>query len=77
MQEAPKELDEKEKAQLIRRHTLPDEPHIIVHPNRKAKAGKFDCSVMSLSALLDHHPEVTKERFFEVIIFKLWPLKIK
>lgn len=59
-------MDEKEKAQLTRRYTLPNSPHIIVHPNKNAKGGKFDCAVMSLSVLLDYHPEDTKERFFEV-----------
>uniref|UniRef100_A0A1B0GAE5 SAP domain-containing protein n=1 Tax=Glossina morsitans morsitans TaxID=37546 RepID=A0A1B0GAE5_GLOMM len=66
---SPKEMDEKEKAQLTRRYTLPNSPHIIVHPNKNAKGGKFDCAVMSLSVLLDYHPEDTKERFFEVSLF--------
>lgn len=64
---SPKELDEKEKSQLIRRYSLPTQPQIIVHPNKQAKGGKFDCAVMSLSVLLDYHPEDTKERFFEVV----------
>lgn len=70
MQEsAPKEMDEKEKAQLIRRYTLPTSAQIVVHPNKNAKGGKFDCAVMSLSVLLDYHPDDTKERFFEVRLF--------
>ncbi|XP_046802057.1 cell division cycle and apoptosis regulator protein 1-like [Lucilia cuprina] len=64
-----KEMSEKEKAQLIRRYTLPSAPHVVVHPNRQAKGGKFDCAVMSLSVLLDYHPDDTKERFFEVSLF--------
>ncbi|KAM7348866.1 cell division cycle and apoptosis regulator protein 1-like isoform 2-T2 [Cochliomyia hominivorax] len=64
-----KEMTEKEKAQLIRRYTLPSNPHIVVHPNRQAKGGKFDCAIMSLSILLDYHPDDTKERFFEVSLF--------
>lgn len=62
-------MTEKEKAQLIRRYTLPSSPHIVVHPNRQAKGGKFDCAIMSLSVLLDYHPDDTKERFFEVSLF--------
>lgn len=60
-------MSEKEKAQLIRRYTLPSNPQIIVHPNRLAKDGKFDCAIMSLSVLLDYRPDDTKERFFEVL----------
>ena len=33
---------------------------------RSAKSGKFDCSVMSLSVLLDYRPEDNKEHSFEV-----------
>ncbi|XP_058065400.1 cell division cycle and apoptosis regulator protein 1-like [Anopheles bellator] len=32
-------------------------------------SGKFDCSVVSLSVLLDYRPEDTKECFFEVSLF--------
>lgn len=41
----------------------------MVHPNKLAKGGNFDCALMSLSVLLDYHPEDTKERFFEVSLF--------
>ncbi|XP_054729601.1 cell division cycle and apoptosis regulator protein 1-like isoform X1 [Anastrepha obliqua] len=68
-EETPKELNEKEKNQLIRRYKLPTKEHIVVHPNKTAKGGKFDCSIMSLSVLLDYGPADTKERFFEVSIF--------
>lgn len=45
---------------MEKRYTLPDNPHIIVHPSRTAKSGKFDCTVMSLSLLLDYRQEDTK-----------------
>ena len=35
---------------------------MIVHPHRTAKSGKFDCTVMSLSVLLDYRPEDNKVR---------------
>ncbi|XP_037936837.1 cell division cycle and apoptosis regulator protein 1-like [Teleopsis dalmanni] len=63
------EFNEREKNQLIRRYSLPSEPHVIVHPNKAAKNGKFDCSVMSLSVLLDYSPDDAKERFFELSLF--------
>jgi len=54
---------------LEKRYTLPDSSHIIVHPSRMAKSGKFDCTVMSLSVLLDYRPEDTKVFFiFDIII---------
>ena len=37
-----------------------------MYPNATAKGGKFDCSVMSLSVLLDYRPEDNKEHSFEV-----------
>lgn len=64
-----KKLDEKEKAQLEKRYTLPEPQHILVHPSRTAKSGKFDCTTMSLSLLLDYRPEDTKEHSFEVSLF--------
>lgn len=64
-----KKMDEKEKQQLEKKFTLPDEPQIIAHPSRTAKSGKFDCTVMSLSLLLDYRPEDTKEHSFEVSLF--------
>lgn len=45
---------------LERRYTLPENPHILVHPSRTARSGKFDCTVMSLSLLLDYRQEDTK-----------------
>uniref|UniRef100_A0A2M4A953 Putative cell division cycle and apoptosis regulator protein 1 n=1 Tax=Anopheles triannulatus TaxID=58253 RepID=A0A2M4A953_9DIPT len=62
-------LSDKDCQMLERRHYLPEKPHIIVHPSRTAKSGKFDCSVISLSVLLDYRPEDTKEYSFEVALF--------
>lgn len=67
--EEPRKLDEKERHQIEKRYQLPDNPHIMVHPSKTAKSGKFDCTVMSLSVLLDYRPEDTKEHSFEVSLF--------
>ena len=40
-----------------------------VHPNTKAKSGKFDCATMSLSVLLDYRTDDNKEGTFEVSLF--------
>lgn len=61
--EDKRKLYERERAVLEKRYTLPDSSHIIVHPSRMAKSGKFDCTVMSLSVLLDYRPEDTKVSF--------------
>lgn len=58
-----------ERQRQERRYILPDEPAIIVHPNWAAKSGKFDCSIMSLSVLLDYRLEDNKEHSFEVSLF--------
>lgn len=58
--EEKKKLVEKEKVVLEKRYELPDNPHVIVHPNRIAKSGKFDCTTMSLSLLLDYRQDDTK-----------------
>lgn len=58
-----------ERQRRERRYILPDEPAIIVHPNWAAKSGKFDCSIMSLSVLLDYRLEDNKEHSFEVSLF--------
>lgn len=40
---------------------------------RAAKNGKFDCTVMSLSVLLDYRPEDNKEHTFEVsVLLHVW-----
>jgi LAIKA domain len=67
--EEPRKLDEKERHQIEKRYQLPENPHIVVHPSKNAKSGKFDCTVMSLSVLLDYRPEDTKEHSFEVSLF--------
>ncbi|XP_059611989.1 cell division cycle and apoptosis regulator protein 1-like isoform X2 [Phlebotomus argentipes] len=64
-----KPLDEREKQALEKKYTLPESPQIIVHPSKQAKGGKFDCTIMSLSVLLDYRPEDTKEHTFEVSLF--------
>ncbi|XP_058799301.1 cell division cycle and apoptosis regulator protein 1-like isoform X2 [Phymastichus coffea] len=67
--EDKKKLYEREKAVLEKRYNLPENPQIIVHPSKTAKSGKFDCTMMSLSVLLDYRPEDTKEHSFEVSLF--------
>ena len=58
-------LDEKQKAALTAAYKLPQTPCILVHPNSKAKSGKFDCTVTSLSVLLDYRTDDNKEATFE------------
>jgi len=66
MQEEEKQREkEKEKASLESMYALPDEPCVLVYPSPTAKAGRFDCSVMSLSVLLDYRPDDNKEHSFE------------
>nr|KAG5704172.1 hypothetical protein BaRGS_009702 [Batillaria attramentaria] len=67
--EEQKRKEKKERQQLEKRYAIPDSPAIIVHPNPTAKSGKFDCSVMTLSVLLDYRPEDNKEHSFEVSLF--------
>lgn len=67
-EEEKKRQEELERQRRERRYILPDEPTILVHPNWAAKNGKFDCSVMSLSVLLDYRLEDNKEHSFEVRI---------
>jgi len=69
-EEEKRKEDEKKRATLERRYTVPDKRCILVYPNAQAKGGKFDCSVMSLSVLLDYRPEDNKEHSFEVSDFK-------
>ncbi|XP_058666930.1 cell division cycle and apoptosis regulator protein 1 isoform X1 [Ammospiza caudacuta] len=68
-EEERKRQEELERQRRERRYVLPDEPAIIVHPNWAAKSGKFDCSIMSLSVLLDYRLEDNKEHSFEVSLF--------
>ncbi|XP_058468218.1 cell division cycle and apoptosis regulator protein 1-like [Malaya genurostris] len=65
----PASLSEKERQLLEKRYSIPKQPHLIVHPSRTAKSGKFDCAVMSLSVLLDYRSEDSKEHSFEVSLF--------
>lgn len=62
---------EEEPPQLSREESLAEEaenrrmdfaatPQILVHPSTTAKGGKFTCSLVSLSVLLDYRPEDTK-----------------
>uniref|UniRef100_A0A1B6DP60 SAP domain-containing protein n=2 Tax=Clastoptera arizonana TaxID=38151 RepID=A0A1B6DP60_9HEMI len=64
-----KKLDERDRGLLEKRYSLPENTHLLVHPSRTAKSGKFDCTVMSLSLLLDYRQEDTKEHSFEVSLF--------
>ncbi len=59
-----KEKQEK-RANLERHFIIPKEPGILVYPNRVAKGGKFDCKVMTMSALLDYRADDNKENSFE------------
>uniref|UniRef100_A0A671NS00 Cell division cycle and apoptosis regulator protein 1-like n=1 Tax=Sinocyclocheilus anshuiensis TaxID=1608454 RepID=A0A671NS00_9TELE len=68
-EEERKRQEEQERQRREKRYVLPDEPTIIVHPNWAAKNGKFDCSIMSLSVLLDYRLEDNKEHSFEVSLF--------
>ncbi|XP_030626821.1 cell division cycle and apoptosis regulator protein 1 [Chanos chanos] len=68
-EEERRRQEELERQRRERRYVLPDEPTIIVHPNWAAKNGKFDCSIMSLSVLLDYRLEDNKEHSFEVSLF--------
>ncbi|XP_018427511.1 PREDICTED: cell division cycle and apoptosis regulator protein 1 [Nanorana parkeri] len=68
-EEERKRQEEMERQRREKRYILPEEPAIIVHPNWSAKNGKFDCSIMSLSVLLDYRIEDNKEHSFEVSLF--------
>ncbi|CAH2322013.1 cell division cycle and apoptosis regulator 1 isoform X1 [Pelobates cultripes] len=68
-EEERKRQEDIERQRREKRYVLPDEPAIIVHPNWLAKNGKFDCSIMSLSVLLDYRIEDNKEHSFEVSLF--------
>ncbi|KAM8923876.1 cell division cycle and apoptosis regulator protein 1 [Pelodytes ibericus] len=68
-EEERKRQEDIERQRREKRYILPEEPAIIVHPNWSAKNGKFDCSIMSLSVLLDYRIEDNKEHSFEVSLF--------
>jgi hypothetical protein len=65
-EEERKRREERDRVARERRYNLPDNPSILVHPSTTAKGGKFDCTVMSLSVLLDYRPDDNKEHTFEV-----------
>lgn len=65
-EEERRKQEEQERQRRERRYQLPAEPSILVHPNWAAKNGRFDCSVMSLSVLLDYRLDDNKEHSFEV-----------
>merc|ERR1712058_103653 len=62
-------LDERQKEKLASAYKTPSNPCIFVHLNSKAKSGKFDCRVESLSVLLDYRTDDNKEGTFEVSLF--------
>merc|ERR1719427_840555 len=62
-------LDERQKEKIAANYKTPSNPCIFVPPNTKAKSGKFDCRVESLSVLLDYRTEDNKEGTFEVSLF--------
>jgi len=62
-------LDERQKEKIAAAYKTPSTPCIFVHPNTKAKSGKFDCRTESLSVLLDYRSEDNKEGTFEVSLF--------
>merc|ERR1712111_304692 len=62
-------LDDRQKEKLASAYKTPSSPCIFVHPNSKAKSGKFDCRVESLSVLMDYRTEDNKEGTFEVSLF--------
>merc|ERR1712130_672799 len=62
-------LDERKKEKIASAYKTPSNPCIFVHPNVKAKSGKFDCRTETLSVLLDYRSEDNKEGTFEVSLF--------
>merc|ERR1712179_70742 len=62
-------LDDRQKEKIAAAYKTPSTPCIFVHPNTKAKSGKFDCRTESLSVLLDYRSEDNKEGTFEVSLF--------
>ena len=61
---------------LEKRYKLPKKPSILVHPNRTAKSGKFDCHYYSLSVLLGYRQDDTKVCLFynDIILFFIFAI---
>merc|ERR1712055_1058327 len=62
-------LDDRKKEKIASAYKTPSNPCIFVHPNIKAKSGKFDCRTETLPVLLDYRSEDNKEGTFEVSLF--------
>ena len=48
---------------------MTDKPAILIHPNRSARGGRFDCHRVSLHSLLNYQADEQKELNFEVALF--------
>lgn len=70
-EQAQKEMSEKERRRLERLYRLGDKAAILIHPNRTARGGRFDCHRVSLHSLLNYpqSDEQQKELNFEVCLF--------
>lgn len=55
--ESDKKEDAKKHQQEKKPASLPKEPSIIVHPNRSAMEGKFNCATLSLHELLEYRKQ--------------------
>ncbi|XP_061377681.1 cell division cycle and apoptosis regulator protein 1-like isoform X1 [Danaus plexippus] len=67
--EEEKKRLERERQSLMTRYELPASPHVVVHASGSARAGRFACSVASLSLLLDYRVTDNKEHSFELFVF--------
>nr|CDS31689.1 p30 dbc protein [Hymenolepis microstoma] len=70
-EQAQKEMSEKERRRLERLYRLGDKAAILIHPNRLARGGRFDCHRVSLHSLLNYpqSDEQQNELNFEVCLF--------
>jgi hypothetical protein len=62
-------IQNERKQALIRHFVFPEQPTVLVYPNKLAKGGRFDCKVSSLQSLLEYRIEDNKEASFEVFIY--------
>lgn len=67
--EETKEMSEKERKRLEKLYKLNDKPSIIVQPNKNARAGRFECMLMTLETLLEYRSDDQKEHIFEISLF--------